>query len=66
VGLILVALLAVYRESLVKASTKRSRLEQGETTAELLPESSAESIHSITEHTTELLAVENKEREGNR
>lgn len=70
VGLILVALLAVYRESLVKASTKRSRLEQGtpkaETTAELLPESSAKSIPSITEHTTELLAVEKNEPEGNR
>lgn len=62
VGLILFAPLAIYRNSLAKAPSRRTLREGGatpaESTAELLPESSAQSMPSITEHTTELLRVE--------
>jgi hypothetical protein len=64
VGLILVALLAVYRDTLEKASTKRklpqSTLPQAEETARLLPGSTGEVMSSVTEGTTELLTIERK------
>ena len=61
VGLVLVALLAVYRDSLEKASVKRkssqTNLPQAEDTARLLG-SSGEVMSSVTESTTELLTTE--------
>ena len=63
VGLILVALLAVYRDTLEKASSKRkvsqSTLPQTEETARL-PASAGEVMASVTEDTTELLTIERK------
>ena len=64
VGLILVASLALYRDSLEKASTKRklpqSSLPDAEETARLLPGSTGEVMSSVTEGTTELLTIESK------
>lgn len=61
-GLILFALLAIYRNSLEKASKMRRLseidLRRAQNTAELLPESSVEPTPSVTEHTTELLMAE--------
>ena len=61
VGIILVALLAVYRDILEKASTNRklsqSNLPRGEETARL-PGSPGELMASVTESTTELLKTE--------
>ncbi len=62
-GFIVFALLMLYRDSLLKASSKRPTqptLPQGENTARLLPESHIEPIPSVTERTTELLAAEKK------
>ena len=63
-GFIVFALLMLYRESLLKASSKRSSaqptLPQAEHTARLLPESYIEPIPSVTERTTELLVAEKK------
>jgi hypothetical protein len=66
IGLILFALLAIYHESLAKASSKRQLAQLDiphpeKHTATLLPESSSESMPSVTENTTELLAVERKD-----
>jgi len=62
IGLIVSAMLAIYRESLLKAHGKRqlsqASLAQSGDTANLLPASSSQSISSVTEHTTELLMVE--------
>lgn len=67
-ALILFALLVIYRESLLKASGKGSlaqqKRSQAEDTAKLLPESSAESMPSITERTTDLLMAEKKGEGG--
>lgn len=63
-GFIVFALLMLYRESLLKASSKRSSaqptLPQVEHTARLLPESYIEPIPSVTERTTELLVAKKK------
>lgn len=68
VALILFALLMLYRESLVKTSGKgplaQQKMAQAEDTAKLLPESSAESVPSITERTTDLLMVEKKDEDS--
>jgi hypothetical protein len=65
-GLLLFALLMVYKESLDKASGKdragRRALPQGVETAKLLAEPHLEDVSSVTEHTTEILVV--KEKEG--
>jgi hypothetical protein len=65
IGLVLFALLNIYKESLVKTSGKRRttqpRLTQQGEDAKLLPETYFEPISSATEHTTELLMVEEKE-----
>ena len=65
VGLILVALLAVYRNSLEKASTKRklsqSSQPPAEETARLLPGAPDALMSSVTERTTELLTIDRKE-----
>jgi hypothetical protein len=65
IGLVLFALLNIYKESLVKTSGKRRttqpRLTQEGEDAKLLPETYFEPISSATEHTTELLMVEEKE-----
>jgi len=65
IGLVLFALLNIYKESLVKTSGKRRttqpRLTQEGENAKLLPETYFEPISSATEHTTELLMVEEKE-----
>ena len=62
VGIILVALLAVYRGILEKASAKnklsQSKLPQADETARLGPGSAAEVMASVTESTTELLKTE--------
>ena len=62
-GLIAFALLALYRDSLTKASGKhqliKTELRTAVDTAQL-PESQFEPIPSVTERTTELLAVEKK------
>lgn len=64
VGLILFALLVLYRESLLKASGQRQSpqpaLRQAGDTAKLLSEPRLEPTPSVTEHTTELLMVEKK------
>ena len=64
IGFIVFALLMLYRESLLKASSKRfsaqPTLPQAEHTARLLPESHIEPIPSVTERTTELLVAEKK------
>jgi len=61
-GLILFGLLAMYRDSLEKASKKRRLseidLRRAEDTADLLPAASVEPTTSVTEHTTELLMAE--------
>jgi hypothetical protein len=66
VGVILFALLSLYRESLSKAAGKRHLLQppptQASDTAKLLPDSQMEPIPSITERTTELLTVNGKDR----
>jgi len=67
VGVILFALLSMYRESLSKASGKRQLLQPPPTqvssnTAELLPNSQLEPIPSITERTTELLTLNAKDK----
>jgi hypothetical protein len=63
VGLLLFAGLAVYRDSLLKASGKRQvtpqKMSQAEETAKLLPEPYSEVKPSVTERTTELLKAEN-------
>ena len=63
-ALILFGLLAMYRESLAKASSKHQlavrEMQPPQDTTELLPASSVESTPSITEHTTELLMAEEK------
>lgn len=63
-GFIVFALLMLYRDSLLKASSKRistrPTLPHAEHTARLLPESHVEPIPSVTERTTELLAAEKK------
>jgi hypothetical protein len=68
VGLILVAALAVYQDSLAKASAKRHLIERDtarvENTADPLLEPSVESNPSITEHTTEFLITDKKEAES--
>ena len=65
VGLILVALLAVYLDSLEKASTKhklsQTHLPQVEETARLMPSSDGDPMSSVTEHTTELLTTDRTE-----
>jgi hypothetical protein len=64
IGLILFALLMLYRESLLKASGKGQpqppALPHTGDTAKLLSEPQLEPIPSITERTTELPTVENK------
>jgi hypothetical protein len=64
VGLLLFAGLAVYRDSLLKASGKRQvmpqKTSQAEETANLLPESFSEVTPSVTERTTELLREKNE------
>ena len=64
VGLILVALLAVYRDTLEKASSKhkisQSTLLKVDETARLSPGSGGEVMASVTEDTTELLTIERK------
>ena len=63
-GFIVFALLMLYRESLLKASSKRlsaqPTLPEAEHTARLLSESHIEPISSVTERTTELLVAEKK------
>lgn len=63
-GIVLFALLAMYRESLRKTSGKRQASKPTSSpvgdTAGLLPESHIEPIPSVTERTTELLTVERK------
>jgi hypothetical protein len=64
-GIITVALLALYKESLLKKSGKRLSsqtlpLQQSENAEKLLPESYLESLPGVTERTTELLEVEKK------
>ena len=64
-GIAAFILLLLYREYLIKASKRP--LPKAETsppadTAELLPEPSFEPIPSVTERTTELLAVDRRER----
>jgi hypothetical protein len=63
-GFVVFALLMLYRESLLKASSKRfsaqPTLSQADHTARLLPESYIEPIPSVTERTTELLVAEKK------
>ena len=65
IGLILFALLVVYKESLEKASGKRRTtqptLPQEGENIKLLPETYLEPVSSVTEHTTGLLKVEEKE-----
>jgi hypothetical protein len=65
IGLVLFALLMLYRESLLKASGKGQALQpaappQAGNTARLLREPPLESVPSVTERTTELLTVEKK------
>ena len=66
-GLIVFALLMLYRGSLLKASSKRGLDQpapsQVEDTARLLPESYIEPLPSVTERTTDLL-VEKKKSEA--
>jgi zinc-ribbon domain len=63
-GLILFALLMVYKESLVKTPGKeratRPVLPQREETARLLDETYPGQVSSVTEHTTEMLTVDEK------
>jgi uncharacterized membrane protein len=65
-GLVAFALLMLYRQSLLKASSKRPStqptLPEAEPTARLLPESYVEPIPTVTERTTELLVAEKKKR----
>ena len=65
-GFIVFILLILYRESLLKASGKRSAAQttllHAEHTARALPESNIEPIPSVTEHTTELLVAETKSK----
>ena len=67
VGMILFALLSMYRDSLRKAAGKRQLTEPAPPfvadTGELLSESLGEPIPSVTERTTELL-MKNKRSEG--
>ena len=62
VGIILFALLALYRDSLSKGSGRRGAqgpsLIKDADTAKLLPDSLNEPLPSVTEHTTELLKAE--------
>jgi len=64
VGLILVALLAVYRDTLEKTSSKHKMLQSTllkvDETARLSPGSGVEVMASVTEDTTELLTIERK------
>jgi len=63
IGVILFALLALYRNSLQKASKRQlpeATTKPAANTAELLNESRFEPIASVTERTTELLATEKK------
>jgi hypothetical protein len=65
-GLITFALLVLYRESLVKKSAKRlssqtSPLPVAADSEKLLAETYLEALPSVTEHTTELLEVEQKD-----
>lgn len=64
VGLILVALLAVYRDTLEKTSSKHKMLQSTllkvDETARLSPGSGGEVMASVTEDTTELLTIERK------
>jgi hypothetical protein len=63
-GLVVFALLMLYRQSLLKASSKRPftqpALPEAESTARLLPESYVEPMPTVTERTTELLVAEKK------
>ena len=64
-GVILFALLAIYRDSLGKPANKgqsarRDILEVDKDTSKLLQETHVESMPSITENTTELLAAQRK------
>lgn len=65
-GLVVFALLMLYRQSLFKASSKRPStqptLPEGEPTARFLSESYFEPIPTVTERTTELLVAEKKKR----
>lgn len=64
-GIIVFAALMLYRESLLKASTRPSpepASSREANTAKLLPEPSFEPIPSVTESTTELLKAERKVR----
>ncbi len=65
-ALIVFALLMLYRESLLKASSKRASVQptlpEAEHTARRLPESHIEPIPTVTERTTELLVAEKKVR----
>ncbi len=64
-GLIVSFLLVIYRESLLEARTKRNSqatLPEAEITDRTLSESRLETLPSVTERTTELLTVENRER----
>ena len=65
VALILVALLAFYRDTLVRASAKRKLAQSGlppaVETARLLAGSRDETMPSVTESTTELITIERKD-----
>lgn len=66
IGLVLVALLFIYRDSLNKATQEKKELPKNaepqlsEPTQKLLHESRFESVMSVTEGTTELLMTEKK------
>lgn len=65
VGVVLFALLAIYRDSLVKASAKRpveQEVMPGRDTARFLPDPCGESIPGVTERTTELMSEEIERR----
>jgi len=64
-AIILFALLAFYQNSMLKSATKgQIGRPHPKDTAELLPGSSAESLSSVTERTTELLMAERKDTES--
>ena len=66
VGLIVFGLLAIYRDHLIKASNRQQmaqrEIARAQNTDTLLNEPNHESVASVTEHTTELISIEEPER----